>query len=140
MDNLLIGSGPDNFVYQFPNNDYVSLINNGYYGDVVTRPHNMYLQIWVQTGFVSLLAFLALFFLYFLSSLRLYYRRELGVLEQIGVAVMTGCFSYMTAGLANDSTVSVAPVYWGLLGLGLAVNALVLRKDKLDSNQKVTVK
>lgn len=137
---MLIGSGPDTFTEVFPNDDYVGKTNMNYDGVAVTKPHNMYLQIWVQTGFVSLLAFLALFFLYFLSSLRLYYRRELGVLEQIGVAVMTGCFSYMTAGLANDSTVSVAPVYWGLLGLGLAVNALVLRKDKLDSNQKVTVK
>lgn len=137
---ILLGSGPDTFTEAFPNDDYVGKTNMNYDGVAVTKPHNMYLQIWVQTGLVSLLAFLALFFLYFISSLRLYFRRELGTIETFGVALMTGCFAYMVAGLANDSTVSVAPVFWGLLGLGLAVNAIVRKKDKLDSNQKKTVK
>lgn len=128
-DFLLIGSGPDTFTESFPNNDYVGKTNMKYDGVAVTKPHNMYLQIWVQTGLLSLLAFLGVFCFYFFSSLKLYYRRPLGALEQFGVAVMVGCFGYMVAGLANDSTVSVAPVYWGLLGTGMAVNALVKGKD-----------
>lgn len=126
---ILTGSGPDTFTEVFPNNDYIGKTNMNYNGVTVTKPHNMYLQIWVQTGLISLIAFLGIFVLYFISSLRLYYRRTLGTLEQIGVALMVGCFSYMVAGIANDSTVSVAPVYWGLLGLGMAVNALVRKKD-----------
>lgn len=126
---ILTGSGPDTFTEVFPNNDYIGKTNMNYNGVTVTKPHNMYLQIWVQTGLISLIAFLGIFVLYFISSLRLYYRRTLGTLEQIGVALMVGCFSYIVAGIANDSTVSVAPVYWGLLGLGMAVNALVRKKD-----------
>lgn len=126
---VLTGSGPDTFTEVFPNNDYVGKTNMNYDGVAVTKPHNMYLQTWVQTGLISLLAFLGIFIIYFISSLRLYYRRTLGALEEIGVALMIGCFSYMVAGIANDSTVTVAPVYWGLLGLGMAVNALVRKKD-----------
>lgn len=126
---ILTGSGPDTFTEVFPNNDYVGKTNMNYDGVAVTKPHNMYLQIWVQTGLISLIAFLGIFLLYFISSLRLYYRRTLGALEEIGVALMIGCFSYMVAGIANDSTVTVAPVYWGLLGLGMAVNAMVRKKD-----------
>ena len=125
---LLIGSGPDTFTEVFPNDDYVGKTNMNYDGVVVTKPHNMYLQIWVQTGLLSLLAFLGMFLLYFISSIRLYYRCQFGVLEEIGVALMLGCFGYMVAGLANDSTVAVAPVYWGMLGLGMAVNHLVRKK------------
>lgn len=136
---ILTGSGPDTFTEVFPNNDYVGKTNMNYDGVAVTKPHNMYLQIWVQTGLISLIAFLGIFILYFISSLRLYYRRTLGTLEEIGIALMVDCFSYMVAGIANDSTVAAAPVYWGLLGLGMAVNALVRKKDALDSNQGVTV-
>lgn len=126
---VLKGSGPDTFTEVFPNNDYIGKTNMNYNGVTVTKPHNMYLQIWVQTGLISLIAFLGIFVFYFISSLRLYYRRALGSLEQIGVALMIGCFSYMVAGIANDSTVAVAPVYWGVLGLGMAVNVLVRKKD-----------
>ena len=40
---------------------------------------------------------------------------------------MIGTFSYMVTGLANDSTVTVAPVYWGMLGLGMATNHIARR-------------
>jgi hypothetical protein len=41
----------------------------------------------------------------------------------------------MVTGLANDSTVSVAPVYWGLMGLGMAVNHLV-RKNQISAMKR----
>ena len=128
-DNLLIGSGPDNFVYQFPNNDYVSLINNGYYGDVVTRPHNMYLQTGVQTGVLSLVLFILIYMIYFIQCIRLYTQKSgFTVLWMTGTAVMTGTLGYMICGLANDSTVCVAPVFWGMLGIGYSCNYLMKRQ------------
>lgn len=127
---IVIGSGPDSFIHVFPNDDYVGKTNMNYDGTMVTKPHNMFLQMWVQTGLLSLLAFLGIFLIYFVSSLRLYYRRRLGALEEIGIALMIGCFGYMVAGLANDSSVATTPLYWAMLGLGMAVNALVLCKDK----------
>ena len=41
------------------------------------------------------------------------------------MAVMVALFGYMVTGIANDSTVAVAPVFWGMLGFGMAVNRMV---------------
>ena len=120
---MLIGSGPNTFVFEFPNDDYIGMKNVGYDGSVVTKPHNMLMQIWVQTGFLSLLAFLALYVFYFAASMKLYFRKtgyRRG--ELLGVGILLGTFGYLVTGLANDSTVAVAPVYWCLLGAGIAVN------------------
>ena len=128
-ENILIGSGPNTFVFEFPNNDYVGKNKMDYAGVTVTKPHNMYLQTWVQTGLLSLVAFLLLFFLYFIKSLKLYWNRELKTIpEKFGLAIMISTFGYMVTGIANDSCVAVAPVFWALLGLGYAVNKMVAKE------------
>ncbi|MGN1205744.1 MAG: O-antigen ligase family protein [Eubacterium sp.] len=120
---ILQGSGPNTFIYTFPNDDYVGLVNVGYGGSLVTKPHNMFLQIAIQTGGISLLAFLALFVIYLVDGFRLYFRKtEYHSSEIFGIGILLGTFGYLVTGLANDSTVCVAPVYWCLLGVGLAVN------------------
>lgn len=120
---LLLGSGPSTFVYEFPNHDYVGRTNVGYEWSVVTKPHNMYLQIWVQTGLPSLFMFLALYLVYFVESIRLYFRRKpVRHSEIVGLGIMLGTVGYLVTGLANDSCVAVAPLYWALLGIGMAVN------------------
>lgn len=123
---LIAGCGSDNFVYEFPNNDYLSLINNGYYGEVVTRPHNMYLQTGVQTGALSLVLFILIYMIYFIQSIRIYSKKsESKALWIMGVSIMAGTSGYMICGFANDSTVCVAPVFWGMLGMGYACNYLM---------------
>ena len=37
----------------------------------------------------------------------------------------------MIAAVANDSNVCTAPVFWGMLGLGMAVNRMLVEKDGL---------
>ncbi len=128
-DFIVTGSGPSTFTMIFPNNDYIGKTNMNYDGVTVTKPHNMYLQIWTQTGLLSLIAFLLLFAWYFVKSLRLYWNRQLvTVPEKMGMAFMTALFGYMVTGIANDSTVAVAPVFWGMLGLGMAVNRMVVKE------------
>lgn len=120
---ILLGSGPNTFVYEFPNDDYVGMKNVGYDSNIVTKPHNMFMQIWVQTGLLSLIAFLALYVLYFVDSMKQYFRQTgYSRLEVVGIGILLGTFGYLVTGLANDSTVAVAPVYWCLLGTGMAVN------------------
>lgn len=128
-DFIVTGSGPSTFTMIFPNNDYIGKTNMNYDGVTVTKPHNMYLQIWTQTGLLSLIAFLLLFAWYFVKGLRLYWNRQLvTVPEKMGMAFMTALFGYMVTGIANDSTVAVAPVFWGMLGLGMAVNRMVVKE------------
>lgn len=128
---VILGSGPNTFVYEFPNDDYVGMKNVGYDGAIVTKPHNMFMQIWVQTGFISLLAFLALYGFYAIDCIRLYVRKtQYCQMERLGIGIFVGTFGYLVTGLANDSTVAVAPMYWCLLGIGVAVN----RYNRLGGN------
>lgn len=120
---VVLGSGPSTFVCEFPNDDYVGMKNVGYDGAVVTKPHNMFMQIFVQTGLISLLAFIALFLIYFVECARLYFSTtNYTKMEKIGLGILLGTFGYFVTGLANDSAVTVAPLYWCLLGVGMAVN------------------
>ena len=48
----------------------------------------------------------------------------------MGVAICAGTFGYMVSGLANDSTVTYAFVFWGMMGVGIAVNHLAAKEQK----------
>lgn len=122
----LFGTGPDSFAMYFPNTDYLNLYHAGFSNEIISKPHSIYLQIAAQTGIPSLIAFIAFFVMYVISSIRLYYKRSLKDYEvQIAVGILTGTFGYMISCLANDSTVTVAPVFWTLIGVGLSINKLI---------------
>lgn len=125
-DTVITGFGPDNFVYEFPQNDYLGK----YYAygtpiQTVDKPHNLYLQIALGEGVIALLAFLALVGIYIVDSLRLYaLRKEYNKPQIMGIGVMLGVIGYLGAGFFNDSIISVAPVFWVILGLGAALNGI----------------
>jgi hypothetical protein len=120
---ILLGSGADTFAIAFPQRDYVSAYNAGFNDRFITKPHNMYLQMAVQTGVLSMIAFLVFYGIYFVSSMRLYiHGRFNSFYAQVGVGVFIGTFGYMITGIANDSTITVAPMFWALMGLGIAIN------------------
>ena len=142
-DSTILGSGADTFSLVFPQKDYVAAYNTGMNGQFITKPHNMYLQTAVQTGVVSLIAFLIFYGMYFISSIRLYYRgRFNSYYSQVGVAILLGTLSYMICNVANDSTITVAPVFWVLIGLGIAVNAkakpLINEEESLAKDKKLS--
>ncbi len=116
---LILGAGPDQFVRIFPNDDYVGKVNNGFSGQIITKPHNLFLQIWCQTGLISLLAYLALWILALKSGMERI-RRQTEKAEKyrefLLVLALTG---YQIAGLINDSIICVAPIYWILVGICL---------------------
>lgn len=130
-DYLLLGSGADTFTLVYPQNDYVGMYNNGFGDSIMSKPHNLYLQIGVQSGVLSLIAFITFYIMYFISSLRLYWKNDFkSYVSKIGVAIFIGSISYMISGLANDSSITVAPIFWILIGLGISINS----KVKLDKN------
>lgn len=119
---LLLGVGQDNFAYAFPNDDYVGKENCGFNEQIVTKPHNMYLQIWVQDGLPALLAFLALYLLLFGRTIRKCFKKgKWNHSQKISLAFLCGVSGYFVAGLANDSSICVAPVFWVLFGVAFAV-------------------
>lgn len=127
---VILGSGPDTFAFMFPQYDYVSLIQDGWSDKLITKPHSLYLQMGVETGVLSMVAFLVFNICYLVQSLKLYYKRTLSSFtERFGAGVFMADISYLIIMLANDSTIGVSIVYWSLVGLGFACNAIVRRKD-----------
>lgn len=128
---IVLGSGADSFVQVFPQQDYVGKVNNHYDEQIITKPHSMYLQIGVQTGVLSLLAFLVFYAFYFFNSIALYIKGKFDTFaSQAGLAIFTGTIGYMVCGISNDSMIVVSPVFWTLLGIGFAANAMVMKENK----------
>lgn len=122
---FLIGTGPDTFSHNYPHYDYVDLFRNDYGGMVITKPHSLYLQIGVQTGFVSMIALIALYVLYLISCIKLYWKSSFTTLtSKVSVGILASVTGYMISGITNDSTVTYSFVFWGLMGVGIAVNRM----------------
>lgn len=123
-NNLIIGSGPDTFIYQFPQNDLIAK----YYAydtpnTIVDKPHNLYLQIALNNGLIALLAFLVIMVIYITDSMKLYaLKKDFYKSQLLGAATCLGVIGYLFAGIFNDSVISVAPIFWVVLGVGVALN------------------
>ena len=127
---ILFGSGPDTYTFVYPQSDYVGKYNNAYEGTYVTRPHNMYLQTWVQTGLFSLLCMIIFYGIYFVQSIRIYHNyRKNNLFWHIGFGIFLGTLGYMLIGFFNDSSITVAPLFWVLLGCGIAFNQYLRKED-----------
>ena len=137
-DTMLIGNGPDTYALEFPQDDY--LAKWWAYGTpniVVDKPHNLYLQIWVNQGALALLAFLALIIIYLIDCIKLYgLKVTYNSSSVLGVATMLGVIGYLGAGLFNDSVVSVAPIFWILLGVGISIN-YIIKKENLEYQRRL---
>ena len=137
-DNLLLGVGRDNFTYAFPNNDYVGKKYMNFDSQTITKPHNLFLQIWTQDGLPALLAFLFLYFLLLIRTIRLCYRKdrpESGKgITMLGFTIITtvAITSYILVGFSNDSTITVAPIFWCMLGAGYAAESVCSRQVRKD--------
>jgi len=129
-DTVFVGHGADTFAIFFPQNDRIGRHNAGFPLDVlVDKPHNMYLHMAVGTGLISMIAFLVMLGLYFVQSLKLYWRREFEEFTDfVGVGIFLGITGFAFAALVNDSSVSVMPMFYGLFGMGIAINMMISEK------------
>lgn len=134
---MFIGTGADTYCAVYPQHDYADkydsgrgALNNGLYL-IVDKPHNMYLHMGIGTGVISLLAILLLYGTYIVQSFKLFWKRNLenDFLSYAGVGTFLGCTGFMVTGLVDDSTVSVMPMFYGLLGMGIAINMIIKRRD-----------
>lgn len=128
---IFFGSGPDTFALTFPQNDYVARFRCGFDNQIFTRPHNFYLQMCIQTGVISMVAFLVFYGIYFVDSCKKYcFCKYESMEEKVGFALFLCTIGFMAAGLANDSLIVVTPVFYVLLGTGLAINRNINVKRK----------
>ena len=108
-DCVFIGKGQDTFAVYFPNDDYLGRINYGYEDVLITKPHNIYLQIAVQSGVLSVIAYIGMFVIFCI----LFFRKK-GF-----TAFFISITSFMILGLTNDSMIGCSILYWVILGLGI---------------------
>ncbi len=128
-DNIILGSGADTFTLEFPNDDFRSTYYGGYQDIIISKPHNMYLQVAVQTGVVSLIAILVFYGWYFVLAIITYARiRKFDMFGLTGAGILCGSFGYMVTMIINDSTITVAPIFWTMMGVGVSL-LFKTRKD-----------
>lgn len=135
-DTLFLGHGADTYCIYFPHQDYVGKYNSGTFSEnidiVVDKPHNMYFGAIVGTGGISMLALLALWGIYLVQSFNIYRKqRYTEYLSYVGAGIFFGICGFLVSGLVNDSTVSVMPMFYGLLGTGIAIN-MMLKKQAAE--------
>ena len=140
---IFIGYGADTYCAVYPQNDYAWKWStySGDYSDyeavtaaqylIVDKPHNMYLHMGIGTGCISLLAMIALYGIYLIQSVKLFWKRDMenDFLLFAGAGTFLGCTGFMVTGLVDDSTVSVMPLFYTMLGMGIAINMIIKRRD-----------
>lgn len=128
---ILLGSGANTFMFEYPQDDYIGqeyIYDNGYQ----VKAHCWYLQQWVENGFIGTMALMIFIGWYVVRSIRIYRCVDLhNRLTWIGFGLFSAVFVYLVTAFVNDSNVCTAPVFWGMLGLGLAVNRMLVEKEKL---------
>jgi len=146
---MLTGHGPGTFELYFKQYDFVGLLNSqGTTELVVDKPHSFYLQVATQTGIVSMLFIVGIFVTIIFNAIKIYIRhrseRKYSLKMDTLMGLSLGNFSYMIFLLANDSSLTVSPVFWLLLGINacIAVNkesglflGITKKKDSLRECQ-----
>ena len=119
---LFIGCGSGLFITAYPQNDYLARMFGSTNYDV--KPHNLYLQYWVEEGLPFLLIMLVFFVLYYVMVIRSFTKRMGASAEpmtrRISLACMAAVTVFLVSGIAGDSMIVHAPTFWTFLGIGLA--------------------
>ncbi len=133
-DVIFLGNGSDTYAFYFPQQDYMGKLkycDNPYL--IIDKPHNMYLQIAMNTGILSLICVLIIFISYIATSIKIYISNNVrSVYSTVSLGVFLGTTAYMVTAVFNDSVISVAPVFWIMLGIGYAVNFVIIRENKIQ--------
>lgn len=117
-ETIFLGKGPDTFTIIFPQQDYLMRANTSkkLFTQIRSKAHNMYLQTALQTGVISLVCVLV-----FCGNVltNLYKKRKKDPILYTGMFL--GMLAYLLMGFMNDSVVAVAPLFWGIMGMGMAM-------------------
>lgn len=117
----ILGSGPDTLGITFMNEFKISNID---------KAHNEYLQIAATLGIPSLLVYLAFIFALAIKSLK-------AIKNNIMIVPLFCCImGYLVQACFNISVVSVAPIFWALLGISSNFSNL----SNNTNNDKIRIK
>ena len=130
----LIGAGTDHYVFALPQRDLAGRLVGFGRTTVLDKPHNMFLQFGIEIGVVGLLGLLSLTFLPLWVLIKAPFSSTPEVLWRLGL--FSSLVGMYVSGLANDLILSIAPVFFVLLGL--ASTTLRDPKEKPSVTQKTS--
>lgn len=136
---IFVGSGSNTYGFELPQNDYVYKAYQDMSNVLIAKAHNWFLQEWIENGLLATLCLFGFYIWYFVRSLKIY--RHCNIHESIcklGFGIYVGTIGYVAAGLANDSNICTAPVFWVLMGIGLSINRMIAEKENLFP-KKITI-
>lgn len=129
---VFVGSGANTYLLERPQNDYFGQAYIYGFNNYDVKAHCWYLQQWVENGLLGTLALIGFLLWYIIRSVWIYRRVDLHEhLSWVGFGLFAAVLVYVIAAVANDSNVCTAPVFWGMLGLGMAVNRMLAAKENL---------
>jgi hypothetical protein len=121
-DYIWKGAGPDCYCMVFPQNDYATRYSHSInpFFLIVDKPHDLFLQMWVNTGFFSMVAWLLMVAVYYVRVLKKGFR-----FDCFEGFVQAGCFlgisGFLGCALFNDGSPSTMPLFYTVLGIGFAL-------------------
>ena len=107
---ILFSYGADTYELYFPQDDYAGRYNINYFNDgqnvLIDKLHNIYLDVAVNKGVISMLALVVVYLFYLIESVKTYRKNELNsIKDYIGMDICIAVPGFMVSGLVNDSTV-----------------------------------
>lgn len=128
---VIMGSGSNTYGLTLPQNDYVYKEYAGTPNVLIAKAHNWFLQEWVENGLIATLCLFGFYIWYFIRSVKIYRHCDIKQsMDKIGFGIFVGTIGYVAAGIASDSNICTAPVFWVFMGLGMSINSILIEKEK----------
>lgn len=121
-ENFMFGTGPDTFLQVFPQEDYVARARLGYgfFSEILTNAHSLYLQIALQNGVLTLILFIVLVGTYLRKAWKYYMgKNDYTLQDKVGIACFLGCTAYLLCGILFSSSICTTPFFMILFGTGM---------------------
>lgn len=125
IEQPILGSGPDTFDKSFPQHKFNNMVNRDQ-KYIVDKAHNEYLQIGVTLGLPALFFYLLFLLTIFKKGFKALksFKKNIDKINKYHAALFFAVISYTVTALFNISVVSVAPIFWVVLGLNITLSQL----------------
>ena len=133
-ENPILGVGIGNYLVRYK--DYVTKYPELYIGHDQYSVHNSYLKVGAETGFIGLAAFLAIYVIYYVYLLRLYFSAANRLSKIVVIGLIAGSATFMAQNLSNNLIFipQLNTIFW--LVSGLAIAFVHQNKEKPASMQE----
>jgi len=118
----ILGYGHDTLTYYFPQNDREKIANLWDYEEIVTKPHNFYLDMAFSSGVPALVALGVLIILHLYRTLKFLIGNAGSKLVSFSAGLFAFTCAFLIQWLVNDSVIGTSVVFWTLLGVSASIN------------------